>query len=149
MVVDEYLVLAATVDHAGWVRVWRLDNGALLNEERPFGDAQPTCSGTRGGEVAFGFADGSVRLLKLAFQSDFLNAEERPRALTALGGELLTVIDGAVVQRTADDQLRRQRLVIAASEPLALGSAPVAAVDVGIGMAVSKLAGATAARLKI
>ena len=131
VVVDEYLVLAATVDHAGWVRVWRLDNGALLKEERPFGDAQPTCSGTRAGEVAFGFADGSVRLLKLAFQSDFLNAKERPSALTALGGELLTVIDGAVVQRTADDQLRRQRLVIAASEPLALGSAPVAAVDVG------------------
>ncbi len=133
VVVDEYLVLAAEIDAAGVARAWRLDNGELVSESRPFGDARPACHGARGDTLAFGFADGTARLYTPGFSSEFVPASEREAVLARMGQGELATIDGALVQRTRDGSLRRQRFAPSASEPLELKSGvAIEAIDASI-----------------
>jgi phosphate transport system permease protein len=132
--VDEYGTMAWSFFDDGWVRVHRVDDGALLDELWPFdpeiGPPVASAIGTGSGSAAFGFADGRVRLGRIAFETEFLDSEREPAELAGLEIDEITPYDGGIVVRTPQRQLRLQRLRVALEEPLGeAGAAPVVLLD--------------------
>ncbi|MEM7309347.1 MAG: ABC transporter permease subunit [Planctomycetota bacterium] len=132
--VDEYRVLAMTVDEAGTLELRRLDTGELLRVDSLFGEETPTCQSwaVDGSCAVFGFADGSARVVTFSFVPRFLDDSEVAPELRTLGdGELATLGQG-IVQRTPEGQLRQLFLAFEVKEPVDVCAEPLARVDLAL-----------------
>jgi phosphate transport system permease protein len=119
---DEYRVLGFTFLSDGALRLYRLDTGEALAEQRPLGVRVPTASSfaIRDGDVAFGFEDGSVQYGKLGFTARFLDSAALPAGLADMErGDIRTLGEG-VVERTPDGQFRQQILSLVLEEPVVI-----------------------------
>jgi phosphate transport system permease protein len=123
--IDDNLLLAWTLDAEGRVSLFRLSDGELLDEQRPFGDELPTASYSpaTGSEYAFGFADGSVRGATIEIVPNFPGEEAAFADLPV--GETVAQ-EGALLERTPTGQLRRLTLSFELDDPVRVGTeAPV------------------------
>ena len=117
---DEYRLMTGIVTSTGHWVVQRSDTGEVLHDSELFPGAEPTAwsFSTAGDSVAVGFADGSVRLGSIGFQPEFLRSRDVAPELRELAmGEFRTV-DGGIVERTPEGQLRRQVPVFEFSDPV-------------------------------
>jgi phosphate transport system permease protein len=120
MALDEYRVMGWTMIRDGNVHVFRLDSGATLDVIPAVnGDSLSSWSfGIQGDDVAFGFLDGTIRLGRIGFDTDFPSAAELPEHISSIGFGEVRAVDNAVIQKTPEGQLRRQRLVVEIDDPL-------------------------------
>jgi phosphate transport system permease protein len=134
---DEYKSAGLLVGVDGKLTAFHLKTGTRL-EVAPldFGGTRATAYGDAGDHTdhAFGFADGTVRFVKLGFKAEVLPADKQPPGLKRLDGRDLT--DGsAVFSPVPGGQLRRVS-VEATVDPPVEGSAkgrPVTRVDYRLG----------------
>lgn len=135
--VDEYEIMGWAYFADGSVKTFRLDTGDLLSEQRLFEESAPTSHSfsIRGGHTLFGFADGTVRLANIAFETTFLAlADVDPALRTIEPGTPVAFRDG-MMQLTPTGQFRLQRLRIDMDPPVSLGTdQPVALVDLSMQM---------------
>ncbi len=121
---DDYNLMAWTVQRDGVVRVFRLDTGEQL-EEQSLNRETPMTAWSFPKEtnlVAIGYADGTVRLGRISFQLDFLNDSAVTPEMEALKPlEILTHGNG-LVQRTPENQFRTLTLRIDLNDPVPTGS---------------------------
>jgi phosphate transport system permease protein len=118
--IDEYRRLAWTVYGDGELDVTRLDNGERISTHALFDGFAPTCAAFDIDEasVAFGFANGDVRVGGVDFSSRFIAEDAATDAARALkAGEVAAFEDG-IVERTSEGQLRVQALTIAIGAPV-------------------------------
>lgn len=110
--VDEYQVLGWAMQPDGSLDIFRLDTGEVVERRALFdeGELTATSVSTDGQSVALGFADGSVRLGTIRFEASYVEAEELPPALRALGVGEVAAYDQGILQRTPEGQFRWQRL---------------------------------------
>jgi phosphate transport system permease protein len=114
MAVDEYRVMGWTMFRDGTVHVFRLDTGEELGVVQAVaGDSLSAWSfASQGEDVAFGFIDGSIRLGRIGFDTDFPGPGEVPPRIESIDLGSVAAFDGAIVQMTPEGQLRRQRLIV-------------------------------------
>jgi len=130
--IDEYGLLAWALEDDGQVRLVRMDTGEAILRRPLFDGAVPTCSSfDRFSEhAAFGFADGTVRLASLGFETAFLTADQITPELDALEVGDLATWGAGVVQRTPDGALRTQVFAPLVEEPLRpAGDEAIEAID--------------------
>jgi phosphate transport system permease protein len=129
--VDEYQVMAWGLMPAGSLIVWRTDTGDTLETRELFPGAEPTAySNLQGEELAVGFRDGSVRVVRLGFEPRFVEPTEAPDLVALLGSSVLASNGASLVQRTPKGQLRVQTFEAEIGAPIELGSsAPIMLVD--------------------
>ena len=128
VLVDEFLVAAAElIDGGRALRHFRIDpgvpDGGMLLQELPLFDERPTSLTywDEGGWLAAGFADGTIRLGQVLFETDFYEDDDVPARLRTLAEGEVGVLDDASIQRTPIGQLRRQRLEARIEDPVASG----------------------------
>ena len=128
VLVDEFRVAAAElIDGGRALRHFRIDpgvpDGGILLQELPLFDERPTSLtySDEGGWLAAGFADGTIRLGQVLFETDFYEDDDVPARLRTLAEGEVGVLDDASIQRTPIGQLRRQRLEARIEDPVASG----------------------------
>ena len=128
VLVDEFRVAAAElIDGGRALRHFRIDpgvpDGGMLLQELPLFDERPTSLtySDEGGWLAAGFADGTIRLGQVLFETDFYEDDDVPARLRTLAEGEVGVLDDASIQRTPIGQLRRQRLEARIEDPVASG----------------------------
>lgn len=128
---DEFRTMAWTLSRDGRVRVMRLDNGELLSEQ-PLSEPTPLSAWSLmsgDGSVAFGYADGTVRLGNIRFATRFLAPKDLPANHPADSKELFA-FDGGLAKKTGDDQWRSVKLAIQLEDPIPAASpAPIVLLD--------------------
>ncbi len=151
--VDEYQVMTWVLAADGSLRAWRLDTGELLRDERPFGDAAPTAISQPmdSGRHVVGFGDGSIRLVRLDFEAEFVEPGDDPELARALQDSERATWRGGVVQHTPEGQYRTQSLRIEVGEPVDLGAtSAITALDAVMGAGVTRVfAWESAGRLRL
>lgn len=126
---DENHVVAYTVGRDGEIGLYHVASGRRLAvPPLDFGGKRATAFGRSivGGEIAFGFADGTVRFGKVTLSADLVPAQALPAGLQSLGTDRT---DGAAVfSPLAGDQFRKTALAVSldAEQRIAEGRAIVA-----------------------
>jgi len=117
MAVDEHQILAWAIFADGKLRVFRLDNGELINEKTLFTDKQLTAASfpLSDSRTVLGFADGSVKMFDITFDTNFIEPEDVPERLRDMTTKDVRPLGSGMVQFTSEEQYR-QRLV--AFEPI-------------------------------
>jgi phosphate transport system permease protein len=127
-VIDEYLVMGASIFDDGTIQVFRLDNGMPLGEPiRPFGDAPATAyhfSSDRD-DASFGFADGTARLGNMGFRITFINEQAVPEALRDMPARGVADYEDGVLFRTDAGQFRHHRFYYEFKDPIELAGASI------------------------
>ena len=126
---DENHVVAYTIGRDGEIGLYHLASGRPLAVPRlDFAGKSATAFGRSivGGEIAFGFADGTVRFGKVQLTAALIPADAMPRDLTQLGSDRT---DGsAVFTPIAGDQFRKTEIevVLEAEQSIVQGKSIVA-----------------------
>ncbi|MBP2680253.1 MAG: pstC 3 [Candidatus Krumholzibacteriota bacterium] len=119
---DEYRVLGWVVSADGAVRAARLDTGEVVDERDLFTGKELTshAASVEGGAVALGFGDGTVQTVRIGFVTDFPGIDTLPDSIRSLSPGRRAVYEGAVVEKTLEGQVRRQRMKIESRPPVAV-----------------------------
>ncbi|MFN3984344.1 MAG: ABC transporter permease subunit [Rhodocyclaceae bacterium] len=139
---DEYQTVALRISSTGRVDAFHIDSGRqLASVTLDFdGDVATAVGATISREdMAFGFADGSVRFARVALEAQVLRAESMPAGLTRLSDTDFT--DGTVVyRRIAGNQVRRISLVTGVKAPQQIAAEGVAikAISFALGGTVER-----------
>ena len=126
---DENHVVAYTIGRDGEIGLYHVASGRrLVVPPLDFGGKRATAFGRSivGGEIAFGFADGTVRFGKVTLTADLVPAQALPAGLQSLGTDRT---DGAAVfSPLAGDQFRKTALAVSldAEQRVAEGRAIIA-----------------------
>jgi phosphate transport system permease protein len=129
---DDYRLLGWAMSAGGVLRVFRLDSGEVVSERALFPDSTPTAwsFAVGGREALCGFADGSIRTIRLGFWTTFPAEADLPESLRQMTAQKPVAMDGGLLTRTSQGQLRLQTVKAAVSDPLiAPGGARVERVD--------------------
>lgn len=140
--VDEYQKITWALFADGVLRTWRLDDGQLLREERPFGASVPSAISLpfEGGGYAIGFGDGTIRIADFTFTTDFVDPAGEPELERLTAAAPRATWRGGVAERTPEGQVRAQSLAVAVGEPVDLGvAAPIVALDAVRGSGVTRV----------
>ncbi|HKI34767.1 MAG TPA: ABC transporter permease subunit [Gemmataceae bacterium] len=118
--VDEYQLLRWAVFPDGTLEVSRLDNGHVLVTRPLFPGAKLTCCSapSRDPDVAFGFADGTVRLGRISAVTRFVDPDAVPASLRELPAGEVAEFEQGVLTRTSEGQLRAQGIKVEFEEPI-------------------------------
>lgn len=129
--VDEYQALAITVSPSGSVSAFHaLTGAALAAPSFDFGGKRATAYARtfKGGNVAFGFEDGTVRFGRITFKAEVLAGGSAPQGLRPLNRADRT--DGsAVFSRIPGNQVRKVSLDLALDPPQQIAEAGTAIVS--------------------
>jgi phosphate transport system permease protein len=127
---DEYRVCGWSLGADGRWRTFRLDNGDTLATYAlaPADSVSALSFDVESGSLAAGLADSSIRLFRIGWKTDYPSASDVPGAPQRAGDRV--ALGGAVIERTAEGALRRQRAVLSdAGRVPAAGSAPFQSID--------------------
>lgn len=120
--VDEYRLIGWALSRDGMLRIFRPDNGAVLSERLLFEGAELTAASItrQGNRGVFGFADGTVRLGRIGFETTFLEAADVPEEVRRLARQESRAFDEGMIQPTPQRQFRLQTVTVelAAAEPI-------------------------------
>lgn len=141
--VDDALLLGWALHDDGRVDLVNLRDGAILSESRPFGDAAPTASflSLDARRAAFGFADGSIRLVEFDVKSTYPEDDAAPEAARALGPDEFARVGEAMFVRLPEGALRRESFSLVAGDPI---PAPRLSDDATTPTAIRRIAASTA-----
>lgn len=119
---DDHQTIGYVVTRDGLVTAFRYDTGEPVAEDQLFEDRELTAwsFGGQEGDAVFGFADGSVQMGKLSFETQFLDAEDVPESLRDLEVNALAAHDGGVITRTPVGQFRMRRVAVDFRDPVTL-----------------------------
>lgn len=140
--VDEYQTIGIRIAADGQVSSFHLDTGKALDSvQLDFGGATATSIGAtdRRSDVAFGFADGTVRFGSIAPKVEILRGDALPTGAQELNDRDLT--DGAdVYSRIPGGQLRKISLEVSLNEPQKISDdgQPIIAIDYRTGGTVER-----------
>jgi phosphate transport system permease protein len=131
LAVDEYGVIGWTLSQDGALCVFRTDTGEVLERRDVTKGSRITAASflLESPDVALGFADGTVRQGRIAFSTRFVEPESLPPTLQALTEGQRTVHEGGIVERTAQGQLRLQKVDVALKDAVHIATAPVMLID--------------------
>ena len=140
---DEYQLLGWSLFADGTVQVIRLDTGQQLKQWKPFEpDEQLTACSPAGStsDIAFGFADGKVRIGYIRFKTSFLKNSQVDEQLRHLPeGEIVeyegTVADfkGGLVSHMSGDLFSVQQIEVEPGDPVKVeNQSPVAQIDLSM-----------------
>ena len=135
--VDDYNTIAVLVSKDGVLTPVHASTGKTLRPLKlDFGGAEASAFGRtlKGGNVAFGFPDGTVRFGKIVFRTQILPAERVPKGLTKIDERDFT--DGKVVySRIPGDQMRKIWVESEVKEPqeVAPQGTPIVKLDYKVG----------------
>lgn len=132
MGVDEERRIAWSWHAGGDLEVLEARGAGVLRVERPFGDAGPTSQAFPliGDQAVFGFADGSVRVTRFEFTSQYIEVSSAPAELSGLEPGDALPFEGGMAERTQVGQIRLTQLEVEPSEPIQLDSdAAVISID--------------------
>jgi phosphate transport system permease protein len=117
---DENQELGWSLFSDGSLAVFRLDNGRPLDRKSLFGGVAPKAISSvgRGGEIAFGFADGTIQWGRIGFTSRFLQPEESPAEVRDLRVGESAEFESGLVTRTPQGRLWAQRIKIQLEPPI-------------------------------
>lgn len=136
LVADEYRTMAVRIEASGAYRVFHLPTGQAIEHGRlDFDGKLATAVGgvVSREQVAFGFEDGSIRFVDLAFRVDVLNESELPAAARSLT-EADLLHDQQVYTRLPGRQVRRIRMEAQQTEePQNVSEAPITAISYRVG----------------
>ena len=136
--IDDYRVLGWTICRGGGITVFRLDTGEVI--ERVEADKSPA-AGVRSAAVAldghaaaFGMEDGHVRLARIEFDEQSIPQDSASADAKVLAnGQTLAIGDGAVLTRTAQNELRRQKFRLSVQPPVDIAStSPIDRLDYAV-----------------
>lgn len=118
--VDEYGLMAWFLDESGEVHLRDLHSGEPLADLDFLGDRTPTAisSVLNNGNVAFGFADGTVQIARISFSTQFLNPGDLPEGVGALAESGRVAVEGGIIERTPEGQYRRQTISATTEDPI-------------------------------
>ncbi|MGE0724701.1 MAG: ABC transporter permease, partial [Alphaproteobacteria bacterium] len=139
---DDYMTLGLKIGQAGTVQVFHLATGKPLQGlAYDFGGATVTGFGRspKREDVAFGFADGTVRFGQVRMAVQVLPADQLPAGLTRLDDRDST--DGkAVYSRIAGNQIRRivPEVALDPATKVADDGSAIVALDVRVGGTVER-----------
>ncbi len=119
---DNYHVTGWMISKQGDILVFRLDHGEIVqsipaNESQLAGISSVSLA-LDGKTALFGFVDGNVRVGSIDFDYQIVSPEqvaEKGRKLAT--GAVETLDDGAVLTRTANGELRRQKFAVKLEPP--------------------------------
>ena len=135
--VDDYNTIAVLVSKDGVLTPVHASTGKpLATLKLDFEGAEASAFGRtlKGGNVAFGFPDGTVRFGKIVFRTQILPAERVPKGLTKIDERDFT--DGKVVySRIPGDQMRKIWVESEVKEPqeVAPQGTPIVKLDYKVG----------------
>lgn len=135
LAMDEDQLLAWGIFADGTVQILRLDNGTVIQKRPLFEDGGPALTAFSGpgaeDDVAFGFADGSVRGGTIAWSTETLEGDAVPEALRGLAEGEVAEHEGGLLRRTPGGQFQLLKLDVSLEPPLDdLGSSsPVLRLD--------------------
>ena len=135
--VDDYKTIAVLVSKDGVLTPVHASTGKTLRPLKlDFGGVPASAFGRtlKGGNVAFGFPDGTVRFGKIVFRTQILPAERVPKGLTKIDERDFT--DGKVVySRIPGDQMRKIWVESEVKEPqeVAPQGTPIVKLDYKVG----------------
>lgn len=136
---DEHRSSALFLDEAGILRVFEITTGKVVHERKIVPEGRTItalCRAPRGGHIALGFDDGSLKIGRIGYDVEFLfdDLAERDNA-DLQPGQARPYRDG-VVTRTTLGQLRLARPLVELPEeavPLDAGDGPVMALSYDVG----------------
>jgi phosphate transport system permease protein len=118
--IDEYRSISLVIFEGGRFESIAMDSGRILEQGTVLGDQRLTAFsyGAETGSTCFGFADGSVRLGHIGFDTRFFEADEVDAELRGLAEGERTEFERGVVARTPEDQFRIQTAKIDLDDPI-------------------------------
>jgi phosphate transport system permease protein len=136
LALNEYLTMGWELFADGSIAVRDLADGRVIARASLADSLAPSCRafGIETDRCAFGYPDGTVRLGKIGFATEFFEPDEVPVALHALAVNEAAAWEGGVVQRTPEDQFRRQQLTVDLGEPQPIADAAIEQIDYSPGM---------------
>ncbi|MEX0717208.1 MAG: ABC transporter permease subunit [Planctomycetaceae bacterium] len=125
--VDEHRVLGTVLSPRGVLRTFRIDTGATIHERELFPGEEPTAYApvSDAPEVVFGFADGTVRQVRIEFRSRFPDVAGLPEAARALAPEAFMPLGDEILELTPQGQYRLHGVTIETREPFEIANGPV------------------------
>jgi phosphate transport system permease protein len=126
---DEDRLAAWALLPDGQLLVFRIDDGAELERRDLFPGRTLTAfdAGLGAGDVAFGFADGTVQIGHIGFSARLVQPDELPEAVRQLVPGGRATVGRGVVALSRDGQFRAVELDVSLQEPVLVGSdSPVA-----------------------
>jgi phosphate transport system permease protein len=137
---DEYRTLGVRITADGLVSAFHLDTGrpvAVSNLDFGGVSATAVAGVVRRDQLAFGFADGTVRFGTVAFDADVIPADAAPGGREPLS-DRDSLAEDAIYSRLPGDQLRRVRLKTSLGDAQRVTDAPIVAIDYRIGGTVER-----------
>ena len=120
---DEYGLMLALLERDGTLLVRSLSSGEILDEQKLFASAPSAISlHADSNTLAFGFADGTLRLATLDFTARFPRSEDlEPEAQDVQSGAPIPYERGMLL-RTPEGELRLSKLEFELGDPIALAT---------------------------
>ncbi len=121
VLIDEYQLLASTLDADGTLRTFDFASGEKIGERKPLEQRPSAVSlSPEGRDFAAGFEDGSVRIGRFGYRSYFPPEAELAPELRAIEDGVVVRYEDGVLQRVQDGALRFQGIDVELSDPLSM-----------------------------
>lgn len=133
--VDEYQAIGWSIFDDGRLIAFNPATGAAIAPVAELNDPHLTAWSISqvDGTASFGFADGSVRLGRIAFRGVFIDESALPEAVQSLHRGVAAEHDHegrrGVISRTSESQFRFQWVELELGDPIAVGKSPIALID--------------------
>ncbi len=143
--IDDAQMIGWALAADGTLEIFRLDTGAVLEKKQLFEKGAPTAQSqainhdemrdglkTSVKQIAFGFADGRVRLGKFGFKTTFLEKGQVPPSVQELHVGEVAPFRSGMITPTSQGQYRLEEVEIdlpAASKPLVSSRAAIERID--------------------
>jgi len=132
---DEHFVIGWSASSDGTLRAFRLDNGQQLSEQ-PLVAAERKLTAwsiSSSGEMALGFADGSIQLGQVKFTTSFIEESELTDDMKKLAAGSVETFQGGMLERTPEGQFRLQQLKVKFEDPVVVKSGvPIRLIDLSV-----------------
>ncbi len=130
--VDDYSSMAWILYEDGFLRVFRIDNGKVLSEQRLFEDKNigAVSFAVDNSNAAFGFMEGSFSVGTMGFKTDFFDYDQIPDTYHVMKtGERLEYLEG-MLERISENQYRLQRFYTEFEDPVEIENpSPIVLID--------------------
>ncbi len=122
--IDEFQTIGAILENDSTLHSFRIDTGEALDQTRLFEEETLTTSSfaIADDSIALGFADGTVRLGRMQFETRFYDRTDVPEALHVLAEGEVAKFKGGIVQVTPEGQYRQQKIDVEIEDPIKTGS---------------------------
>lgn len=128
---NEFQHLGAVVAPDGTLTAYSADSGEVIQTTPVVEGSRPTLVRrvTGSSRLIFGFEDGSVRLGRLTFDANILDAEALPAELRSMPLGSVRPYEGGILERTASGLFRSQSVAATTGAELAVADGPIVAAD--------------------